>query len=219
MLVSSAIAAALVLSFPSVTAAQDGDTASGATDAAAKDSAKESAKASAAEAPGQPEAPAGSASPEEVTIPQLQGVAVFVLPKNAASADGAGLLQDMMRTQMQGFANVEMRSRVVEPRSIRSRLSSIIENGYRKLNDGDEEAAEVVFNGVLGHLRAHKGPFNKRMMAQTLKGLAVAHEMGGNTKQATRFITALISGPTKNRLNMPTARTFLNSSPRSKNRE
>ena len=193
MLVSSAVAAVLVLSFPSVTAAQDGDTAPVATDDAAKDSAKESAKVPAADASDEAEVQEGSASPEEVTTSQLQGVAVFVLPKNAASADGAGLLQDMMRTQVRGFANVEVRSRVVEPRSIKSRLSSIIENGYRKLNDGDEDGAKVVFDGVLGHLRAHKGPFNKRMMAQTLKGLAVAHEMGGNTKQATRFINASLN--------------------------
>ena len=114
ILVSSAVAAVLALSFPSVTAAQDGDAAPVATDDAAKDSTKESSEAPATEDPGQPEAREGSASPEEVTTPTLEGVSVFVLPKNEASVDGAELLQSMMRTQVQGFANVEMRSRVVE---------------------------------------------------------------------------------------------------------
>ena len=153
---------------------------------------KETEKAA---APAEPKTavPAEPVEKVEDPKPSLQGVAVFVLPKNDASAAGAELLQDMLRTQLSSFSGVEVRSRAGSARSISKDVARVIEDGFRAVNDNEEEKAIPLFSKALDALKGHTGALDKRLMARALKGLAVAHAMDGDTKKAKALMNSSLN--------------------------
>jgi hypothetical protein len=204
MLACCVALAALFVSVPVEVRAEDKPKASDAAEIPAKPEAATAPKevdapatqeADKPEAPVAPEtvSPVESEKETEAAKPSLQGVAVFVLPKTDASADGAELLQDMLRSQLSSFSGVELRSRAVSARSISRDVARVIEDGFRAVNDNEEEKAIPLFTKALDTLKAHTGALDKRLMARALKGLAVSHALDGDTKKAKTLMNSSLN--------------------------
>ena len=197
VLASGALLAALLVAFPSQGLAGD-EPATPKTDDVSDSQAKVTGEdAASADTPAQDASNTTSENEDLEEVPSaaspLNGVSVFVVAKNDASVDGAELLQDMLRSQLENFGPIEIRSRAGEARSISSAMSKNVEDGFRAINDGNEERAVEILEKAFSVLKAHTGPLDKRLMAQSLKGLAVAYAMDGKTKKAAKFIEASLN--------------------------
>jgi hypothetical protein len=110
-------------------------------------------------------------------------VSLFVFPKGRMPAAEAGLLQGLLRAQLERLVAVRPAGPGGEPEAAVTRLlGDRLERGFRALNDRAGGVAEPLFEEAMRVLTTWEGPVPRRLLARASKGLGVARVMTGDVE-------------------------------------
>ncbi|PIE19444.1 MAG: hypothetical protein CSA66_02340 [Proteobacteria bacterium] len=123
-----------------------------------------------------------------------QRAALFVVSKRNSVAGEAKVLQSLMRDELGKLAGIVAVGAYGDSATpIGQTVGPDVEAGFRALNERDGAAAEAAFRKAYDQLSAYRGPFDKRLMARTLKGLAVASVLTGRLPAAEQMVNAALN--------------------------
>ena len=118
-----------------------------------------------------------------------QRVALFVIPSKGATPEVATVIQTLVRKQLGGLQGIRVLTGSPDPvTSVEAQLLSAVESGYRELNDRKYAKAKTLFRGAYDGLIRFEGPVNERLMARTVKGLAVSLTATGEVAKGTEMM-------------------------------
>jgi hypothetical protein len=118
-----------------------------------------------------------------------QRIALFVLPQKGTSTEVSTVIQTLVRQQLAELEQVRVLTGSPDPiTSVAAKLRSEVENAYRALNDRKYAGSLGLFQTVYQAIIRYEGPFEQRLMARTVKGLAVSLAATGNTTKAKEMM-------------------------------
>lgn len=138
-------------------------------------------EAKAAETPAAP-------TPATRTLAASRAVALLVVPAKASVSEDAAAVESLMREELGTLEGVEALTMAAGPRALPASAAQAVEEGNRALNDKQAVPALAAFDRALAGLTASAAKMSVRLLAQALKGKAVALALAGRTDEARPFI-------------------------------
>jgi len=129
-----------------------------------------------------------SAAPKGAAPSTSRRVALLVVPAKAAWAEDAAAVESLMREELGTLEGIEALTMATAPRGLPPSLAQAVEEGNRALSDKRAADALAAFERALSGLEASAAKMNVRLLAQALKGKAVALALAGRTDEARPFI-------------------------------
>ena len=135
--------------------------------------------------------------PSVAALAAPKTVALYVRARSANTAEHAALLEELLREQLASLQDVTVAVVDGVPASPGAAVSEQIEAAYRALNDpkllelpADTVRAtiQVPFERAYRDLIAWPGPLDRRLMARTIKGKALAHILLNEAPKAAAAI-------------------------------
>lgn len=121
-------------------------------------------------------------------------VALFTVGKNRNDKAAAKALQTLLRGELEKLDGyMVVGPNADSPVSAARAIGPLVETGYRALNARQGVQAVKSFRDALSKMSTYRGPFDKRLLARTLKGLAVASVLTGEIDAAQDMMFASLN--------------------------
>ena len=118
-----------------------------------------------------------------------QRIALFVLPAKGTPSEVTTVVQTLVRQKLATLEKVRVLTGSPDPiTSVVAKLRADVEKAYRTLNDRKYSESLKLFQTTYQALIRFEGPFQQRLMARTVKGLAVSLAATGNTNKAKEMM-------------------------------